>query len=397
MTRKFVLWLSLGLVLRLLLSFLFYSGDVNNHMAWGDYALTHGFAHIYDFDFVTHQNRSQVNYPPLPLYAFALGSWVQATLPPVVWWLNTHLSVFPSVLVFWLQDPDAIASHYKVPFILGDLLLSLGIYYLARLFLSRPKSWTVFLLILFNPALIYVSALWGQIDSLPLAFLAFSFYFLFRHRANLSLSLLVLALLSKQTIAPILPLYLWAAVHLLSFRRLVEGYLTAIVVFYILFLPFLQINPFSTYASRVLLGFASSVTTDQAFNLWAILTPSFHTSDARADVLGWILVLVIYWRLLIRASRHTFSPQLFLSTVSGVFLATFLFLTRMHERHILPALVFLTFTRKRWLWLGLNLLVLCNLYHNLRFPSTPILPLIDLPLVYMCLSGLSIISFLLIQ
>ena len=46
----FVLFL-LGLLFRIVISFQNYSGDVTNHMIWGETAVKHGLKGLYNIDF----------------------------------------------------------------------------------------------------------------------------------------------------------------------------------------------------------------------------------------------------------------------------------------------------------------------------------------------------------
>ena len=180
------------------------------------------------------------NYPPLIIYILTifhqLGSALVKPILNFFWYLNTSFSFFPSgIITFLNQDKLLIHSFVKLPNIIANIFLGVGAYCLIKLLLPKKNKSNLPILalisILFNPALIFVSALWGQVDVIPLAFIVWSFYFLSKSSYRFSVFLMSLALLSKQTVVLAVPFYLLFFINKLSAKKIIEslmiGYLTS--------------------------------------------------------------------------------------------------------------------------------------------------------------------------
>jgi len=102
-------------------------------------------------------NYARPEYPPLSTMMFLVFRWIYESIFNVVWKINIAVSIFPSNFVTWF-DKYGYFSLLKLPGILGDI----GIGYLIYKY-TREKLISYFYL--FNPGVIYLSALWGQTES----------------------------------------------------------------------------------------------------------------------------------------------------------------------------------------------------------------------------------------
>ncbi len=368
MNKKIIILLLLSLLLRLGLSSFQFSGDVKNHIAWGHSFLTSGPAGLYQRHF---PGFNDANYPPVAIALFSASVFINEVVFAVLSFLNRTISLFPSFLIPLFSTENIQAAFLKLPSIIADL----GIGYL--IFRLAPKNKTIFsFLYLFNPAVIYISTVWGQTESLPIFFLLLS-YFLLPHRYFLSHLSFTLAILSKQTALWVLPVFLILWWKEGKAKQFVSGLFAQLILFVLVYLPFTSpAGAFGSYLST-LTGSSNSIT-DQAFNLWYFIYGWTTKPDSLLlfgfPVRAWSLVLVgtsfiylsySFWKKyrLNRVPNYLF----FLSLVA------FFLQTRVHDRHLAPAIPILLLTtlgvrQKIPLYFTLSAFHLVNLYLALRLP-----------------------------
>jgi len=400
--KKYIYVLLLtGLIFRIAISFRTYSGDVSNHIIWGKDAVDQGLQGLYERNFEKLYGHTSPNYPPLTILIFAFLYLIKNWIYQIAWFLNLRFPIFPSNLIFLLKEFDYYPYLLKLPAIFADI----GIAYISYLFLNKIRvknqvtNKLITLFILFNPAYFYNSAYWGQTDSIPLFFLLTSFFLLiYRGKILTSTVLFTLGILSKQTVVIFIPLYLIILYRLISLKTLVKIFLVSLLVFWLFFLPFfrqgnLLTYPFTTYLNKILLSPGIPFTSNHAFNIWYLLTGSRLTLASSKFILNishtmWgylvtgFLSLLILFKLFRHSGEQSESRIVVVKNIlyAGFLipLASFLFLTKMHERHLilaLPFLLLLTYNNKFLLvsYLFLSLFNFLNMYHNWWFPNIQIL------------------------
>lgn len=331
-----------------------------------------------------YQNTT-ANYPPLIIYILTLfhqmGLILIKPLLNFFWNINTTFSFFPSgIITFINQDKLLIHSFVKLPNIIANIFLGIGTYCLIKNFLSKKKKSNlpviVLVSILFNPALIFLSALWGQVDVLPLAFIVWSFYFLFKKSYRTSVFLLCLALLTKQTAILAVPFYLLFFINKLTMRKVVESLVIIYLTFVIIYLPFQKtlfdkIFPFVTYSKTALL-FSSNKVSMHAYNFWQMISPGTNDNNVRLAaqiIVGSFLFFIIYrlWR-----KKHEMDKVITGFSVFALF--SFMFLTRMHERHLAVVIPFFLIAsvlnfRFYWIFVFETIYFLINMYAAWPIPQ----------------------------
>lgn len=395
--RFLIVLLLSGLLLRLVLSIQIYSGDMNNYIAWAKDSLTLGFSGIYEREFFFRYGVLTPNYPPIPLFFFTTFYWLYEWVYQSAWSLNSTVGLFPSNLILLLEDQDTLPAFLKIPAISADLGLATIVFIFAKKLVNNRKSKWPFLaaaLVLFNPAFFYNSASWGQIEAIPLFFVLVSFYLLLYSKKYMFSSLFfTLALLSKQTPAVFVPLFILAFLKSFGFRKSLKAFFASVALFWLTFLPFykggnLLLSPFSIYWQKIQTASVSDYVTDHAFNFWALISGLGKISDSTSFWLGlpysmWgyiffgvLLAAVLY---VVYQKRDLQGTVLAAAGLSA--LAAFLFLTRMHERHLEQALPFLLLVglknkKALWIFLFLSVFHFINLYHNWWAPR--IAPLVEM-------------------
>lgn len=383
--KKVVLFLIMGLGLRLVLSPLIYSGDVNNHVGWGKSILQAGSVGAYDREYT---GILQPTYPPLALFSFVTSYWLHGTIISITNSLNHTISVFPSGLIWLLEDQDVQPAFFKVISIISDLGISILIYLIARklMSVSSQAASLASLVYLFNPAVWYNSALWGQLESPPLLFILLAIWLIIKNRPTLSHAAFAAAMLFKQSSLIFLPAFLIYSHKQIGFKKTLTGLFIQFLVFYLSYLPFFNFKlstinyPLVTYLHRIEVGSGSNYISDHAFNLWAAFTHDQKIPDTMivfqglsANQLGKIGFLIISGLLTLPyiVSRRK-SPVIQLLGLTSF--TAFMVLTRMHERYLAPALPFMTISAaslpQLWpIYFLLSVGHLFNMYHNWWYPT----------------------------
>lgn len=360
----------------------YYSGDVKNHVAWAVSFLQDGTLGFYEKEIPGFYIP---NYPPITIWLFTLGESIYQLTKQWVWYLNVSAMIFPSKLVSFWEWENVRFTFLKLPAILANILLAYGVYLLLP-FIKKESSERQRILVsglfLFNPASIYLSALWGQIDFLPVAFLVFAFYLLFKSRIYWSAVLIVLALLSKQTVVIFLAFYMFLVWRRFGWQILGKAIVIVLVLFYLAFLPFHQFS--LTWPPQFYLSTFSSVVLtvgENVFNFWGFL---FDFKKGIPDSQIFLFLTYYQWGILLMSVflsvpiliflKRELSTKKIMVLLLLISLVYFFFLTRLHERHLAPSIVFATLLAavdKRY-WVSLVFisgLFLLNMYNGSFQPN----------------------------
>lgn len=377
MKQTKIVWLIFlsALLLRLVFLFPQYSGDVRNHLVWGNSFLDSPV----DFYSRHFPGFNDANYPPLAIFLFAIFGFLYQTITSLFSFLNLSFSAFPSLLVPLFEHENMQLGFMKLPAIFADLGIGLVLYKIFRkLEYSRPLLITS--LFLFNPAVIYVSSVWGQIESVTTFFLIISLYCAFfaqKKHLYLSIFFFAFAALTKQTALWFTPFYLFFWYKEFNIHDLVRGTLSGLALFIFSYLPF-GLSPLSALGNYLsTLSGSSDYVSDAAYNFWWYFYPT-PTSDSTMFGIFSIrqisiaLLITILCVIIFRLKKNYSMNQIF----SALFLwslVVFFLQTRVHERHLAPALVFALLTpglTKRFFadYFLVSAYHMYNLYSIIRLP-----------------------------
>lgn len=380
MKKHILILLLIALIFRIGISIYDSYGDINiYYIPWVKNINKLGFS-----DFYSRENTA--NYPPLTMYLFTysynVGNLLSKPIMQSLIYINNQVSFFPSKLILFLNEQKILNSFIKLPFIIADLLLAVGIFQLTRFIIKKNSSripLLLFVSMLFNPAFFYNSALWGQIDVLPIMFAIWSIYFLMIKKSGLSAFLFTFGLLSKQTIGVLLPIYCLLFLKYSDWKSIIKSFLLSSVIFFLLFLPFYKngnvlIFPFIQYF-KIATTFGGNALSAHAFNFWWLITNKAHLPDSTiffnlfpASIWSKIYVgllsgLIIFTMIKITKKKYI----LYFLAASLLSMGIFLFSTRMHERHLLPSLPFLLISTLfnpafYWIYVLTSIIHFFNLY-----------------------------------
>lgn len=275
--------------------------DHGTFVAWSNILIQGGLANFYN---------SWSDYLPGYLYILYILGKLKAILP------------IPEVLL------------YKLPAILADLITGYLIYKIILKFKdSRVALWAAGIYI-FNPAILANSTLWGQVDSLTALFSLLTVY-LMALNPYLSASSLALGTLIKPQAAFIAPVIIVLMIkNKWKYTQVLTYIIIGLAIFILGFVPFrLQANNLFVFIFNRLVFSANEYpyASVNAFNFWGILA-MWKPDNLIYQIAGIVLSLSILAAVIYKTWSKKGAEYLWMAII---FLATFLFLTRIHERHML--------------------------------------------------------------
>ena len=333
-----------GLLFRVVVApFLTYQLDFNTFIAWGHQIDTVGLSNFY--------KTGWSDYLPGYLYILSFLAKIE------------KLGLFDNVYL------------YKLPAIIADLLCGILIYKIVfKSTKNKKKALISTSLFIFNPAVFANSTLWGQVDIFTSLTSLGSIYFL---NSNIFLSAFLLAFggLVKPQIAMSLPVIIGLVYKEWSIKKFAFYILLVVTFFIIGFIPFSSsTNNVSFILERINTTLGQyKYTSVNAFNFWGLF--GFWRPDNEGqlspNVLGSLIMIVTSIAVFLKTANTKKDAyfSLFL-----LFCVNFLFMTRMHERHLLPIFAPLAIAASSNIllipiYLGFSLTYLANLNYSYLYIS----------------------------
>lgn len=319
--------------------------DLNTFVGWGKKLSKVGFADFY----ATYW----CDYMPGYLY--------------ILWLLNKIQSVFTTI-------PKEIL--FKLPANIADLILALIIFYNLKKFFPFKKAVFFSTLFFLNPAILGNSTFWGQIDSLHALPIVVSALFALKGKSFLSGMFFAIAFFIKPQSLVVLPLMLLANllpyldqkfVFKTTLKNFSKFIVSIIIVSASILFPFIYkslnsigdifIQPLIFTFERFFGSYDQyKYASLNAFNFWGIFAnwKSDQTILFGLKLKTWgtlvfsvlysiVFLFYIKIRRGIKVSDHKKNYSLLFLVLSTIFLITFLFLTRVHERHLMTCIVMFSF------------------------------------------------------
>jgi hypothetical protein len=300
-------------------------GDLDQFVLWVHGLATRPFGNAYD------QNLS---FPPVMVYLWGL----LAAIEPA----------FRSVMD--AADP-AIRSIMKLPASLADIALGGLVAWELR---SRSR-WALAagLGILLHPAVIDVSAWWGQYESIYVLFGLVAYLLAVRGHSLPAAAVLAVALMTKPQALPfIVPFAAWFVARE-GWLGTVKAAIVGAAVIVVLWAPFLGAGGPAGYARNLAeyQGDIFAILSIRAWNLWwlvqELLAGGNFVSDQGAVLgpltlrhVGYLVAGVFELVVFLAVLRSPTRRALALGLAAAALVAS-MFLTTMHERYAYGALVFL--------------------------------------------------------
>lgn len=289
-----------------------YQNDISTYSYWFNTAADNGVRTFYT---VVLQNVGWIDYPPFNVYLFwSFGSLAQS------------LSI-------------NIVNIVKLVPNLFDLATAAIIFLFVRKQLNFKLSLLTSALYVFNPAVIFNAAVWGQFDAIYTFFLVLSLVLALKSKPELSAVTLSIAILTKPQAIALLPLIVFLIFKKNGLKRFLFSALAFVATIFVVILPMEWSNPV-TFLSDIYFGAYSGYeyTSVNAFNMWGLY--GLWIPDGSLYILGWALFgAFTVFALFILNKRWGSSNTLFALFVAFMlFFAFFMLPTRIHERYLFPAI-----------------------------------------------------------
>ena len=320
--KTFFLLLAIALLLRV---FLIPFGtletpDFTNFHSWGIHIAKTGPGEFYDTIWA--------DYTPGYLY--------------VLWVLGEIEAAFPL-----FKQKVFLLALYKLPAILADIAAGVLIFLAVSRF-NKKFAIAASALYLFNPGVFGNSAMWGQIDGLIGLFVLAAVFFV-STRPLLVAFILALGTQIKPSVAFIAPFIGLLWLRTLGWWKAAIYTLITAALFVAGFLPFSAGKPFIPFIFErmdAMIGLYKH-TSANAFNLWAIVTGFFKPDLGWPKITGIIITVGIiaialwfWWKTEKNDPQKAYPYRFFVAAL--IMAGAFLFMTRMHERHLLQAFALLS-------------------------------------------------------
>lgn len=322
---RFQLFLILILLIRIvLLTQPSFKIDMNDWQAWAARLVDTGPMKFYT---------PSVFADYLPFYYFFL--WIIAEI---------FSFIFGKAAIF----STTFEIYIKVISNIFDILTAYTIFVIIN---KHSKKWAMIgsLLYLINPSTIFNSSVWGQIDAIPTFLLTYSLYQL-GERKNIMQSSVAgaLSFLIKPLNISILPIMLVREIKSFSIKKIIASISLAILVSFAIIIFFFPSDPiFGAFGHLFNSINMYPYTSLNAYNFWAIF--GWWKSDATLwfnlsyHIWGYVLyafvLCIIFVPYLRKKVKIGTQLDYFACALSSF--GFFLFLTRIHERHLFPVFALL--------------------------------------------------------
>jgi len=285
------------------------------------------------------------------------------------------------------ESNSAYRFMLRLPALVSDLLMGLLIFSCARRYISHRHAMFVLAAFVFNGAIIFDSAYYGQVDAVH-SLLALTAFVLVDHkRPAWGWAVMGLALMTKPQTYVLGPLLLLITWRRFGFKKVIFsgciGALSCIMVA----LPFILHGSFHELLTYMLnIAEVHPLVGCNADNLWwwvthgkAIMIPDSETVSILGQLgitlsyrtTGLLLLFLLLGPIWYQTWKHPFSPGIYVGAALSV-LAFFVVSTQMHENYLYLALPFLAMVCYRnkqlaWLYFLLSLSFVSNM--ALHYPD----------------------------
>ncbi|CAN5342298.1 hypothetical protein BH10PAT1_BH10PAT1_1980 [soil metagenome] len=302
-----IILLLIGFILRLILSpFGTLTLDQNTYIAWSSRLITVGFSNFY---------KAWSDYLPGYLYILAILAEIN------------KLNIIPQVIL------------YKLPAILSDLATGFLIYKIVRKLKTEKWGLVSAGLYLFNPAVIANSTIWGQVDGITSLFSLLAIYAMDTNPLISAIALAYGAAIKPQVGLVALIIFILMIRKKWSVQKMVTYILESGIIFAGLFVPFMGKTNLITFIMERMNATLGQYpyTSINAFNFWGFF--GTWEPDQGLQIAGVVVILLLFFVFGIKMLKRKGGEY---TLLAFTYAASFLFMTRMHERHMLPTFAPLT-------------------------------------------------------
>ena len=307
-----------------------YWHDIRCFKEWGDAIALFGMKNVYNSGIF-------LDYPPGYMYILWLSNLVQDFLQ-----LNLNGRRYTLII--------------KAPAMAADLISAMFIYYVASKKLDEKTGLFLASAYTFCPAIIYNSAIWGQIDSWYTLFVLLALYFATEDNVVMASISYAVALITKPQALLFGPVLLFWVIRKKDWKVFFTAVGTGLSVVYLMALPFSSsLNPLWLVKLYANTFGGYKYFTVNGYNLFMLSGLNYVEilKGQRANFINpAVIVLCFVFCMWAYFTRHT--KGINFSTAATLITVFFSFCTMMHERYMHPAIILAVFTyiytqHKGWL------------------------------------------------
>jgi Gpi18-like mannosyltransferase len=290
--------------------------DISLFKTWSRGVYYTGFAHFY--------NGIGSDYPPFYIY--------------ILWAIGTFYKSFIS-FSFDIDSP-IFSILLKMPAILADIATALLIFLIVRKYGSFRLAFISMISYAFNPAIIYDSAIWGQVDSVYTLFFMLALMLFVSGKQMLSGVSMALAILTKPQSLVLVPFFALVMIKKKSPLTLAKIISVSFAAFVIVALPFYLdtsiLDLFKLYFTSYIQYPYNSL---NAFNFWAF-GGLFQPDNTQFLFMtyrmwGYLMFGLIFMYVSHFVLKNKDDKSIYIASAI-LFFAFFMVLTRIHERYLFP-------------------------------------------------------------
>ncbi len=256
------------------------------------------------------------------------------------------LFIFTKIFVFIFNSQAIFSQAFDLYIrLISNSFDFLTAYLIYKILKNHNSKWGFLagLLYLVNPAVIFNSSVWGQTDSIPTFFFISAIYFLNERKKAAAWSIgSALSLLVKPLNVAAMPVTGVRLLKNFSLREIILAAIFAVLIFFLVTVPFFIKDPLFGIFGHLLNSLSVyPYTSLNAYNFWSLAVGWWKPDSGlfwgiSYHFLGYIIFFLILGITLIPyvKIKGRFELDYFAAAVSTF--AFFLFLTRIHERHLFP-------------------------------------------------------------
>jgi dolichyl-phosphate-mannose-protein mannosyltransferase len=349
--------LSVSFIIRIYLSqYDGYWSDVLAFKQWSHGVYYNGILNFY--------SSTPSDYPPFYIYIL----WIVGVFYKLLFSFSFNI------------DTTLFTILIKAPANIMDIVTSFLIFSIVKKYSSFRIAYLSMIFYAFNPAIIYDSAVWGQVDSVNTLFILLALMLIVSDKLELAGVSMAVAILTKPLSLVVLPFIAILMIKNQKPLRLIKIFLVSAFTFIALALPFFLKSSLYQLIKIYTSGYSYySYNSLNAINLWAL--SGFWKSD---ETIFWVLsyriwgyilfgLLFVYVAYLTIKSKD--SNSIYFAT-AVLFFGFFMLFTRVHERYLFPMFAPLVIAaslnrRLNYVYWIMTLTFLFNLHFVLRFYVIP--------------------------
>lgn len=309
--------LLLSFIIRIYLSqFDGYKVDVLDFKLWSRTVYYNGILNFY--------SSTWSDYPPFYIYIL----WIVGALYKLLFSFSFNI------------DTTLFTILIKAPANIADIATSFLIFLIVKKYSGFNTAYLSMIFYAFNPAIIYNSAIWGQVDSFNTLFILLALMLIVSNKPELAGASMAVAILSKPLSLVILPFIAVLMIKNQKPFRLAKIFVISAFIFIALALPFYLKTSLYQLIKIYTSGYSYyAYNSMNAFNFWALL--GFWKPDDTIflflsyRIWGYILFGLLFVYVAYLTIKNKDDKSIYFAT-AVLFFGFFMLFTRVHERYIFP-------------------------------------------------------------